>query len=212
MFCPKCGNDMGENRFCQKCGFDSEKEHANVIEKREYTPRSQVYAAQKKKNSGCLIFFIIAIVVIAIAVFAMAGAGNSGGNSASGYMSIDREQATEENYKNIVSFMDTYLEERGMYPMSYSVEWIGYHKYKNMYSVEEYEDFALGGYYSYTATLSTGELASASVKDYCNDDVSPEVLSLTVETDQGANEIVPYDNEKMIDCWDLYFQKHQIRS
>lgn len=41
MFCKKCGNDIGGDRFCQKCGFDSLSETA--------------YSAGNRQscNSGC---------------------------------------------------------------------------------------------------------------------------------------------------------------
>ena len=211
MFCPKCGNDMGENRFCQKCGFDSKKEEVNpVVEKKEYTPHSNMYSTQKKRKSGCFIFFIIILIVIAIAFFAALDLESSGGNSGSGYMSIDREQATEEHCKSIAYYMNNYLNEKGYSVTSYYVQWIGYYKYKDVYSKEEYSDLELGGYYSYTGNLSTGEVALADIRTYWGENEEPVIVYLHVETENSENEIIPYSDEAISECFRIYTEKAGI--
>ena len=123
------------------------------------------------------------------------------------YATIDRQQATEEHYQSIVEYMDTYLENLGYFPVGYSVEWIGYYKYEDMYDVEEYETMELGGYYAYTGQLATGETANADISTYWGEGEDPVILNLNIETLDSENPIIPFDNDSIVSCWNTYYQK-----
>jgi len=129
------------------------------------------------------------------------------GGSSSKYSSVDKAQAATDKYESIAEYMDEYLEAQGYFVMNDSVEWIGYSKYKDLFSEEEYEDYALGGYYSYTAELSTGELADGSISTYWGEGEEPVVVDLTIETYTSETTIVEYSDEKMSECWQVYQDK-----
>ena len=63
----------------------------------------------------------------------------------------------------------------------------------------------MGGYYSYSAQLSTGEVANGHVQYYAGSD--PVVVHLNVETATTETPIVPYSDESLMACFDLYTQK-----
>lgn len=123
------------------------------------------------------------------------------------YATIDRQQATEEHCQSVADYMDSYLENLGYFPVGYSVEWIGYYKYEDMYDIEEYETMELGGYYSYTSQLSTGEIANADISTYWGEEEEPVILNLNIETLNSENPIVPFDDDLIISCWNTYYQK-----
>lgn len=123
-----------------------------------------------------------------------------------GYAAIDNAQVTDTHYEEIASYMDDYLESLGYFPMEYSVEWIGYYKYSDLYDVEEYEEMELGGYYNYSARLSTGEIANADISTYWGEGEDPVILNLTVETLDSENSIIPFNNDTIVACWDTYKQ------
>ena len=95
----------------------------------------------------------------------------------------------------------------GYFPIDYSVEWVGYSKYKEQYTEEEYEEMQLGGYYTYSGKLSTGELANARLKTYWGDNEELVILDLSLETALGEKVIVEYSDEKILDCWKTYYSK-----
>ena len=125
----------------------------------------------------------------------------------SGYASIDSQQATEERCMEIAEYVDEYLEPLEYFPIGYSVEWIGYYKYSEQMSREEYEEMQIGGYYSYTGNLSTGELATARISMYWDEGEEPEIINLNIESGTTENPIIPYDEAKIKECWETYKEK-----
>ena len=95
------------------------------------------------------------------------------------YLRIDQEQAKTELCEDVASYMDDYLEAAGYFPLGYSVEWIGYYKYAEDYEFEDWQSWGLGGYYSYSANLSTGEMANGRVQCYWGDGETPTIVNLT---------------------------------
>ena len=144
----------------------------------------------------------LALLLCVALCFALSACGD--GNP---YAAIDRQQATEDRCESVADYMDTYLENLGYFPVGYSVEWIGYYKYEDMYDVEEYESLELGGYYSYTGQLATGEMANADISTYWGDGEEPVILNLNIETIDSENPIVPFDDDLIISCWNTYYQK-----
>lgn len=83
----------------------------------------------------------------------------------------------------------------GTSPLGYSVEWIGYCKYAEDYEFEDWQSWGLGGYYSYSANLSTGEMANGRVQCYWGDGETPTIVNLNIETATTENPIVEYSDE-----------------
>lgn len=160
----------------------------------------------KKKKKHILLKIVIAVVILFI-VFAVWSMNRYPRQATTGYPSIDLNQMPQERCEAIAAFMDDYLENLGYFPMEYSVEWIGYCKYSKMYTIEEYQDMATGGYYTYMGNLSTGEVANARVSTYWEDGEDPVVVSLTVETLTTETPIVEYTDEKINECWEIYNQR-----
>ena len=65
----------------------------------------------------------------------------------------------------------------------------------------------MGGYYTYSGKLSTGELANARLKTFWGDNEELVVLDLSIETASEEKVIVAYSDEKIIDCWNTYYAK-----
>lgn len=148
---------------------------------------------------------ILALSLCIASCLALSSCG--GGNP---YATIDRQQATEEHYQSIVEYMDTYLENLGYFPVGYSVEWIGYYKYEDMYDVEEYEEMQIGGYYSYQANLSGGEYVTGRISTYWGEGETPVIVDLSYEGASGKTVLVEYTDEKIAQCWQTYYDKtHQ---
>lgn len=162
---------------------------------------------KEKKKKNHILAKILLVLVLMFAAFMIWVMVSSPNYTATGYPSVDLKQATEQKCGEIAEFMDGYLEEEGYFVLGYSVHWVGYSHFSDTYSLDEYQEMALGGYYSYTGNLSTGETATANVRTYWEDGESPVVVNLTVETITEENQIIPYSEDKMDECWDIYNQK-----
>lgn len=147
-------------------------------------------------------FSVLGIVITALIGLASCSTSSTVG----GYSAIDLAQISSEHYQEIADYMDDYLNELGYFPMEYSVEWIGYCNYSELYDIEEYEEMEIGGYYTYTANLSTGELATGRLSTYWGDGEEIEIVNLTVETLTEEKPIVEYSDEKIAECWETYHQ------
>ena len=123
------------------------------------------------------------------------------------YLRIDQEQAKTELCEDVASYMDDYLEAAGYFPLGYSVEWIGYYKYVEDYEFEDWQSWGLGGYYSYSANLSTGEMANGRVQCYWGDGETTTIVNLNIETATTENPIVEYSDEAVSACFGVYTQK-----
>ena len=146
------------------------------------------------------------IIYVSVVVILLSGCGQSLG----AYESVDRAQATEDHCLEIAAFMDDYMEQNGLFITGYYVEWIGYYKYSETYSEEEYEEMAIGGYYSYQANISTGETASGRISTYWGEGESPVIVDLSYEGANGKTVLVEYTDEKISQCWQVYYDKaHQ---
>lgn len=153
-----------------------------------------------KRKTGCL---------IPIVVFCIFCAGFSVilDRSVSTYSPIDNGQTTEQRYTDIAGFMDDYFEQKGLFVMQYSVEWIGYSKYSDLYSEAEYEEMGTGGYYLYLANLSGGESVTGRISTYWEDGEDPVIVDLSYEGASGKTVLVEYSDEKIAQCWQTYYAK-----
>lgn len=185
MYCPHCGAEIGNAKKCKKCGW---------IEPR------------KKQNRGCLTAILV-FVLLAAAVGIAANLSSSVSTLEDAYLQIDHTQATKEHCEEIAAYMDDYLEAAGYFPLGYSVEWIGYYKYAEDYEFEDWQSWGLSGYYSYSANLSTGEMANGRVQCYWGDGETPTIVNLNIETATTENPIVEYSDEAVSACFGVYTQK-----
>lgn len=202
MFCPKCGKDMGGAKICPNCGMS--------IEQWKNDKKSALEAKRNpKKRHGCLTYFIIifVFVVVVALIFSNKNTITNIDNSTPSFASVDRIQADVDRMEDIAEYMDDYLENLGYFPIGYSVKWIGYSNFADIYSPEEYLELETGGYYSYVATLSTGETADGRISTYWTEGEEPVILNLNIETATSENPIVEYSDEKMAECWNLYLEK-----
>lgn len=127
--------------------------------------------------------------------------------ASSKYAAIDSVQSESKKYEDIAEYMDAYLEDHGYFVLRYSIEWVGYIKYKDTFSEEEFEEMETGGYYTYLADLSTGEIAVGRISTYWEDGADPEILNLNVETAASEKVIVEYNEDKFTECWKVYQEK-----
>lgn len=153
-----------------------------------------------KRKTGCL------IPIVVFCIFCV-GFSVVLDRSVSTYSTIDHQQATEQKCQEIADFMDDYFEQNGMFVVGYSVEWIGYYKYSDMYTEEEYEEMKIGGYYSYQANLAGGEYVIGNVSTYWGENETPVIVNLSYEKADGDIPIVEYTDEKIAQCWQTYYAK-----
>lgn len=204
MFCKNCGAKIDDNaKFCPACGTQVEEIATSSKSVNKSHKADTQHPAKKKKGCSAILAIVLLVFVGALIYsISMAFQGN-----ATGYTAIDRSQSSQNKYDAIATAMDDALEDMGYFPVDYSVEWVGYSKYKDQYSEEEYEEMQLGGYYTYSGKLSTGELANARLKTYWGDNEELVVLDLSIETASEEKVIVAYSDEKIIDCWNTYYAK-----
>ena len=193
MFCPKCGKDMGGAKICPNCGMS--------IEQWKNDKKS---ALEAKRNSRKKRGWLIAIILIVACAWFFSSVM---GDETLPYIGVDRQQSEPKRYESIADYMDNYLKENEYFPIQYSVEWIGYSKYQDLYSLEEYLEGETGGYYLYLANVSTGEIATGRISTYWTEGEEPVILNLNIETATSENPIVEYSDEKMTECWNLYLEK-----
>lgn len=173
------------------------------MEKNEYNFVQETPVKKKKKHTLLRILVILIVLSAVVSLYISITTTPE----QLGYKSIDLQQGTDEHYQSIAEYMDTYLESLDYFPVGYTVEWIGYSKYADMYDVAEYEEMQTGGYYSYTGTLSTGEMASADISTYWGEGEEPVILNLNIETLTSENPIIPFSNDAIVSCWNTYYQK-----
>ena len=191
MYCPNCGKEIGNSNSCPKCGW------------KDRTP------AKPKKKPGCLIGLLV-FFGIAFFVFVSSMSYENPSTLEDAYLRIDQEQAKTELCEDVASYMDDYLEAAGYFPLGYSVEWIGYYKYAEDYEFEDWQSWGLGGSYSYSANLSTGEMANGRVQCYWGDGETPTIVNLNIETATTENPIVEYSDEAVSACFGVYTQKAEV--
>lgn len=80
-------------------------------------------------------------------------------------------------------------------------------KYAEDYEFEDWQSWGLGGYYSYSANLSTGEMANGRVQCYWGDGETSTIVNLNIETATTENPIVEYSDEAVSACFGVYTQK-----
>ena len=206
MFCKNCGAQIADDaKFCPSCGTKVELNGTPSKQINEgNADQKAIGSTKKKRGCGCYIAIFIALIFAGSLIYSL-GMAMQGGST--GYASIDRSQSSESRCDAIAEAMDDALEELGYYPVDYSVEWIGYSKYRDQYSEDEYEQMQLGGYYTYMSTLSTGEVANARISTYWRDTEQPVLLDLNIETATSEKVIVEYSEEKILNCWNTYFTK-----
>ena len=214
MYCPNCGTNVGDANFCPNCGqkvkAEAPQEKAVDVKPQNIVSHDKMkkQAPEKpKKKHGCLITVLVVLVIFSIFIGIGVNSSNEVTSIYSAYIEIDDDQISDENYEAVASFMDDYLEERGYFPLDYTVEWIGYYKYTDAYTFEDWKSMELGGYYSYSANLSTGEMANGRVQCYWGEGETPTIVNLNIETATSENPIVEYSDEAISACFGVYTQK-----
>lgn len=199
MFCPNCGKDVGNAKFCSECGSPVTQTTATPKPSPTVIPPSD---PKPKKKSGCLPIIIIFLCLS----FLVPLLSNNGG-----YSSIDNKQRSTEKYEQVHNYVHNILLENEYYDVTHQVEWIGYSKYKDMMSKEEYEEMQLGGYYSYVGQLINGSYVNANIYTYWEDGEEPVILNLSISGNAATNYnkivLVEYDENKIIECWNEYQER-----
>lgn len=88
-----------------------------------------------------------------------------------------------------------------------SVKWIGYNNFKDVYTLEDFEEIQLGGYYTYDATLKNKVAVSGRVRAYWGENDEQTILDLKVMDPVNAYPIVEYNEQEIIKSWEIYQQK-----
>lgn len=204
MFCPKCGADAGNAKYCPECGAPLFTD--------DVSPKGNSKKPKKKRGKAIAIV-IVAIVVLFILIAAFGGGNSTTSTSPSPadadniYSSIDAIQTNGGRCDEISNFITTYMQNLGYELANVSTEWIGYSHYASTYSVEDYQGLALGGYYSISGSLSTGETVTGRVSTYWDEGAEPEVIDLTIESESSETPIVAYDEAKLQQCWTTYNER-----
>ncbi|WP_195278656.1 zinc ribbon domain-containing protein [Clostridium sp. J1101437_171009_A5] len=206
MFCPKCGKDAGNAKFCPECGTAIQKLGESMNPTPEPSPvssnlgHSRKVVRRKNSKNGGILKIIIAFCVVVGVFYAIIAP-----TSMQTYESIDNAQSAKS--EKIVEYMDGYLKSQGYFPQQATADWIGYTHFKDQYTKEEYEEMALGGYYSYTATLPSGEMVLGNIRTYWEEGEEPVIVNLSIETLTSETSIVEYSDEKILECWTIYQEK-----
>ena len=156
---------------------------------------------QRRKGNPILKIFGFLLIIGVIGTFISTMMSNSVGNP---YAKIDRTQMEEEHLNSISEYMDNYLSETEHFVVTASTKWIGFNNFSDVYTEEEFEELALGGYYSYSAQLADGRLVEARLNTYWDSEQAPEILNVSILTADTKEELVPYDEQKITDCWNEY--------
>lgn len=215
MFCPNCGTDAGNAKFCPSCGANLSQAAAGTVSSPQSAsnqnslhPMQPVPPQANKKKKSCLVvlclFLFVFVAFVAIVAFSAQTFMDSATSEKNKYANIDAIQATSEKCGQVADFVTAYLTEQGYTVTNQSAEWIGYYKYIGIYDFEEYENMALGGYYSYIGDITTGEIATANVTTYWNEEEQPVIVNLSVSDGENKVELVEYSDQKMADCWTAY--------
>lgn len=165
----------------------------------------------KTKKEAWMFDWFMVFFGIAFFVFVSSMSYENPSTLEDAYLRIDQEQAKTELCEDVASYMDDYLEAAGYFPLGYSVEWIGYYKYAEDYEFEDWQSWGLSGYYSYSANLSTGEMANGRVQCYWGDGETPTIVNLNIETATTENPIVEYSDEAVSGLlWRLYAKSRSL--
>lgn len=203
MFCPNCGKDAGESKFCPECGYDMSRTKAP---QQQSQPKYQRVGAPVKKKNPIIPIILVLLFIIGCAVAVQVNTDEAKTDEAK-YEKVDNAQKSTAHYEAIEEIVEDILNENGYYVMESSVEWIGYSKYKDMYTAEEYTSMQLGGYYRYYGNTFGGELATGIVRTYWEENESPVIISLSLENYDSDIHIVEYNDEKIMECWNLYYAR-----
>ena len=145
----------------------------------------------------------ICLVIVGVAIDTQ-GKNVAPSNNAR-FLELDEIQMTNEHYNAIVNYTNKYLQQSGYAAYNPTVEWIGYSKYTGQMTESEYVELQVGGYYSYSANLPTGELITGAVYTYW--DENPTILYLTINSTGGDTSLIEYSDTIMLDCWEKYAER-----
>lgn len=216
MFCPKCGADAGNVKFCPECGAPIADKKKSAIDDvaNQFSVDGDVNKPVRRKKSLLKRWWFWALIVVVVIVAIASSTGDTDSEATSTpepitnvYANIDAIQATQANYAEVVEYVGNYLLEQGYDISESSAEWIGYSKYIDEYTVEEFQSIALGGYYSVTGVLSTGETVTGRVSMYWDEGEEPEIIDLTIEAETAETPLIAYDEAKLQQCWAVYNER-----
>ena len=201
MFCPNCGKDIGNAKFCPECGAPSIR--SEETQKKENLSIQEISSeAQKpKKKPGCLMVFLVFVLISML----MAPFINA---SSTGYAAVDNAQISEDHYNDIAEFSHDFLVSLDYFPANSEVKWIGYSNYKDNYTEEEYQDMRVGGYYSIIGQLIDGSMYEGRIYTYWEENTQPVILDMEVSTSTWdkieETNLIEYSEEKIENCWAEY--------
>ena len=141
----------------------------------------------------------LCLIASAIVAFSMTAC-----EASSKYDNLDNIQSSKEHCEEIDRFVDDYLASQEIFTGSSSVDWVGYSHFKETSSEEDFEAMQLGGYYKYDAPALSGELISARVSCYWNEDEEPTIVDLKMINGNSSEYLVEYSDDKIADCWEEY--------
>lgn len=202
MYCPKCGKEVGMSKFCPECGADMSENINNV-----HVKKKKPFTVKKFLKIFLGVVGGILVILVAVTIWGTANVPKYDPTAYESYLSLDVIQADSEKCQAIADYVANYLVENGYVRNGYEVEWIGYIKYRDLYSEEEYQEMALGGYYSYVGQTGKGEHVDGRVVCYWGDGEEPQIVNLSISSDVEKVELVEYSDEKIKDCWEVYNQK-----
>lgn len=164
---------------------------------------------KKKKKTGWIVLGVLVVIIIVFASMLKKETDELDAITPSPniFAEVDDAQATTEHCKEVAEYVTSYLQAEGYQLSSHGAEWIGYYKYVGIYSLSDYEELQLGGYYSYTAELATGKMITGRVQTYWAEGETPVIINLTLEEESGDTPIIEYDEAKIAECWDIYYSK-----
>ena len=175
----------------------------------------QEFSTEKPKSAkkrGIVIALIVVVAFIGIsAVFSQNPEESSLDNnsipasSEEKYAIIDEKQV--DNSKIVQNGLDQVIEDAGLILSGSEVSWIGYNNFKDTFSIEEFEDTALGGYYSYNATLINGVVVSGRIRAYWDENDEPVTIDLKVLDPQNTYYLIDYNEDELNKSWDIYQEK-----
>lgn len=201
MFCPNCGKDIGNAKFCPECGTPSIRSEETQKKENLSIQELSSEAQKPKKKPGCLmVFLVFTLISMLMAPFINA--------SSTGYAAVDNAQISEDHYNEIADFSHDFMVSLGYYPANSEVKWIGYSNYKDNYTEEEYQDMHVGGYYSIIGQLIDGSMYEGRIYTYWEENTQPVILDMevTISTWDKIEEknLIEYSEERIENCWVEY--------
>ena len=208
MICPNCKKEVGNAKFCPECGTpitQSQDQDSQVM--RTTNLNNALPQEKPKKKHGCLVAILVFFFIGMMFVPFMSS------NSVN-YTAVDNSQTSDEHFEAVALTVSNALAMRGYAPLNYQISWIGYSKYKDTFSIEEFEGLQNGGYYAVSGSTTDGGTYEGDIYAYWDKGTYPELLNLKIFYDDidQINEVVidEYSDEEMAKCWAEYQKRAEV--